>query len=92
MTTNLLPQYYRKNGSPASENATVNETFDVVPGSGATEWLIVETVVEDPTYLRAPMVTSSHFKREPDDSKWNPMPCEVEHPPTPRIPVPWRQE
>ena len=38
-------------------------------------WLIVTTVVEDPVYLNAPYVTSPHFKKEPDGSKWDPTPC-----------------
>jgi hypothetical protein len=88
VTTNLSEQYHRKNGSPASANATVTDTFDIVPGPGGTEWLIVETIVDDPTYLTATMVTSSHFKREPDSSKWNLTPCEVELPPVPRIELP----
>jgi len=40
------------------------------------DWLIVKTIVEDPTYLSEPYTTSSQFKREPDGSKWNPTPCE----------------
>ena len=32
-------------------------------------------VVEDPVYLTGPLVTSPHFKKEPDGSKWDPTPC-----------------
>ena len=39
------------------------------------EWFSVTTVVEDPTYLANRFVTSSHFRREPDNSKWNPRAC-----------------
>ena len=31
---------------------------------------------EDPQYLNARFVTSSHFKKIPDDSPWKPTPCE----------------
>ena len=34
------------------------------------------SVVEDPRYLNQPFITSSHFRREPDASKWMPQPCE----------------
>jgi hypothetical protein len=33
-------------------------------------------VVEDPAYLDQPFVTSTHFKREADGSKWSPAPCD----------------
>jgi hypothetical protein len=36
---------------------------------------VVTTVVEDPVYLRSRFVTSSHFRREPDDTGWNPRAC-----------------
>jgi hypothetical protein len=88
VTTNLRPQYHRQNGSPVSENAVVTEIFDFVEGPVGEDWLIVKTIVEDSTYLRTTMVTSSHFRREPDGSKWNPTPCEVELPPVPRIAPP----
>ena len=38
--------------------------------------LTVLTIVQDPKYLSQPFVTSTHFKREPDASKWMPTPCE----------------
>jgi hypothetical protein len=39
-------------------------------------YLIVTTIVEDPQYLNTRFARSSHFKREPDGSKWKPSPCE----------------
>ena len=35
------------------------------------------TIVTDPQYLTAPWVTTSHFKKEADASKWKPTPCQV---------------
>jgi hypothetical protein len=35
----------------------------------------VTTVVEDPQYLTGPFVTSTNFKKEPDESKWSPTGC-----------------
>ena len=40
-------------------------------------WLIVTSIVDDPTYLNQPFVTSTHFKRQADASGWNPTPCAV---------------
>ena len=39
------------------------------------EWFSVTTIVDDPMYLNQPFVTSSHFKKEADNSKWAPSPC-----------------
>ena len=75
ITTNLKAGYLRKNGVPYSEDTTMTEYFDRLTAYG-TDWLTVFTIVEDPRYLNQPFITSTHFKREPDRSKWMPMPCE----------------
>lgn len=74
-TTNLLPGWLRRNGVPYSGETTVTEYFDRFAVPTGDEWLVVTTIVEDPTYLSDHFVTSSHFRREPDGSKWNPKPC-----------------
>lgn len=76
VTTNLRAGYLRKNGVPYSERATVTEHFDLtqLPDGGGS-LLLVNTVIEDPVYLNGPYVTSPHFKKEPDGSKWDPTPC-----------------
>jgi hypothetical protein len=76
VTTNLRAGYFRKNGVPYSENTIVTEYFDRLSAYG-TDWLTVFTIVEDPRYLDQPFITSTHFKREPDGSKWMPAPCEA---------------
>jgi hypothetical protein len=75
-TTHLRPGYLRWNGVPYSENAVLTEHFDRHDDVGE-QWITHTRIVEDPTYLTEPWVVTSHFKREPDDSKWNPTPCEV---------------
>ncbi len=75
VTTNLRPGYLRKNGVPYSEQTVVTEYFDRVSAFG-DDWLTVITIVDDPKYLSQQFITSSHFKREPDGSKWMPTPCE----------------
>ncbi len=79
VTTNLRPGYLRKNGVPYSEGAVVTEYYDRLAMFG-NDYLQVVTVVTDPTYLTTPFVVSNQFKREPDDSKWNPTPCETDAP------------
>lgn len=76
VTTNLRSGYLRTNGVPYSENTVVTEYFDRLRAYG-TDWLTVLTIVEDPTYLAQPFITSTHFKREPDGSLWTPAPCEA---------------
>ena len=49
-------------------------------GPGDLEWFTVTTVVDDPKYLAQPFITSSSFRREPDNSKWKPGPCETAPP------------
>jgi hypothetical protein len=73
-TNNLEPGYLRRNGVPYSENTVVTEYFDRFTES-THEWFTVTTIVEDPTYLTQPFITSSNFRKEPDGSKWRPVPC-----------------
>jgi hypothetical protein len=75
VTTQIRPGYLRKNGVPFSENASVTEYFDLFPEPDGPDWFVVTTSVTDPLYLGEPWVTTSHFKKEPDGSKWNPAPC-----------------
>jgi hypothetical protein len=77
VTTNLQAGWLRKNGVPYSENAVVTEYYDQFRDPTGSEWLVVTTIVNDPTYLQQEFVTSSHFKKEPDGSKWAPAPCKA---------------
>ena len=72
VTTNLRPGYLRNNGVPYSGNTVLTEYYDV-----HAEYLVITQIVDDPQYLDVPWVTSNHFKREPDGSKWDPRPCEL---------------
>ena len=77
VTTNLRPQYLRQNGVPVSEKATITEYLDIVPAPDGSQWLVVKTSVDDPTYLNSWYIVSSQFKKEPNNAKWNPTPCEL---------------
>jgi hypothetical protein len=76
VTTRLRAGYLRKNGVPVSANATVTEYIDLLNDPNAPEqWLIVKTIVDDPTYLMQPFITSTHFKKQADATGWNPSAC-----------------
>jgi hypothetical protein len=74
-TTNMLPGYLRWNGVPYGDNASMTEYFDLSPLPGGGQLLIVTTTVVSPGLLARPFTVSSHYKRERDRAKWNPMPC-----------------
>ncbi len=76
-TTMMTSGWLRRNGVPYSQDATVTEYFDRFTAPNGDEWFSVTTVVNDPKYLNQEFVTSSHFKKEPDGSKWDPTPCRV---------------
>ena len=82
-TTGFRAGYLRKNGVPYSENATITEYFHRLPDTGSGDWLHVLTIVEDRRYLNDAFLTSTHFKREPNGSKWNPTECRTVPPPPP---------
>ena len=75
VTTGLRPGYLRKNGPPYSASTVLKEYFDLSHERNGDTWFAVTTIVEDPTYLTEPFVTSTNWKKEPDGSKWNPSPC-----------------
>jgi hypothetical protein len=83
VTTSMREGHLRKNGIPYSAAAVVTEYFDRVgPEPNGDVFLIVRTVVEDPTNLQIPFITSTNFKLEPNGSKWNPTPCRIDPPNT----------
>jgi hypothetical protein len=87
VTTNFRPGYLRKNGVPYSEAATITEYIHRLPEApNGDVWLHVLTIVEDRRYLNDAFYTSTHFKREPNGSKWNPTPCRTPPPPPPAAP------
>jgi hypothetical protein len=75
VTTHFRAGYLRRNGVPYSENARLTEYFVVTEAPNGDQWLVVTAVVDDPLYLNETFVTSSHFKKERDNSKFAPSPC-----------------
>jgi hypothetical protein len=80
VTTGMRPGYVRRNGVPYSGSAVLTEFFDRTDEPNGDSWLILTSTLEDPTYLTQPLMTSTHFKREADGSKWSPRACEVTYP------------
>jgi len=74
-TDYLAPGWLRRNGVPYSEHTQLTEYFDRFQTPDGKEWFVVTTIVDDPSYLTKPFITSSHFRREPDGAKWTPRPC-----------------
>ncbi len=75
VTTHVRPGYLQKNGVPYSGNAVVTEYFHRAEEPNGDSLLFITTMVEDPQYLTGQFVRSTHFKRLPDASGWNPQPC-----------------
>ena len=75
ITTQLRPGYLRKNGVPYSGNVVLTEYFARTNEDNGDSYLIVTTMVDDPQYLNARFVTSTHFKKHADASGWSPSPC-----------------
>jgi hypothetical protein len=75
VTTRMKPGYLRKNGVPYSANTVLTENFDKVTEPDGETLLIVSTIVNDPQNLTQEFLTSTHFKKEPDGSKWSPSAC-----------------
>jgi hypothetical protein len=78
VTTNLTAGWLRRNGVPYSDQTVLTEYFDRFPAPNGDEWLVVTSIVEDPVYLDGRLITSSHFRRESDDSGWNPRACRAD--------------
>jgi hypothetical protein len=78
VTANLTAGFLRKNGVPYSANTTVTEYYNLLTEpNGGPNWFVVTTVVHDPENLLVDFITSTNFRKEPDDSKWRPRPCSV---------------
>jgi hypothetical protein len=74
-TTMMSAAWLRKNGVPYSENTTLTEYYDRFAAPNGDEWFAVTTIVSDSKYLNQDFVTSTHFKKEADGTKWAPKPC-----------------
>jgi hypothetical protein len=74
-TTRMRPGYLQKNGVPYGANAIVTEFFHRTDEPNGDSWLILTTRVDDRQYLNQTFTRSTHFKKLPDGSGWNPTAC-----------------
>ena len=74
-THGMREGYLLRHGIPYSDQASMQEYYNLVTQDDGTEYLIVLSVVTDPVFLAAPAITSSNFRREADDSRWDPTEC-----------------
>ena len=77
VTTQMRPGYLRKNGVPYSDRTVMTEYWDLHTETNGDQYLVDTNVVDDPVYLQTPWITSLHFKKEKDGSKWDPSPCDA---------------
>ncbi|MEQ1948953.1 MAG: hypothetical protein ABL995_17310 [Bryobacteraceae bacterium] len=75
VTTKFKMGYIRKNGVPYSANANLTEYFDVIKEPNGDTYLVVSSTLVDPTYLNTPYEMAVNFKKQADNSGWNPAPC-----------------
>ena len=75
VTTRMRAGYLQKNGVPYSGNAVVTEYFHRANESNGDSLLIVTTIISDPQYLNGQFARSTHFKKLPDATGWDPKPC-----------------
>ena len=80
ITTKLKPGYLRKNGVPYSDKTELTEYYTRTDNSNGDSWLVIDTIVTDPTYLTQPYVNSVSFKKQRDASGWDPTPCRTDQP------------
>jgi len=78
VTTDMRAGYFRKNGVPYSENAVLTEYYDLLRQHDGSEWLVIVSILDDPTYFTQPLITSTNFRREEGRAGWNPTDCRVD--------------
>jgi hypothetical protein len=77
VTTGMKAGYLRKNGVPYSANAVLTEYYNRTEETNGDSWLVVTTIVDDPTYLATRFITSTHFKKQANAEGWAPSRCEA---------------
>jgi hypothetical protein len=75
VATNMKPGYLQRNGVPYSSNAVITGYYDVVKEPTGEEYLVVTEQVEDPMFLARRFLRSTHFRKQPDATGWDPTPC-----------------
>jgi hypothetical protein len=74
VTNHLRPGYVRKNGVPYGAGTMITEYFVHLVDQGQ-EYLVITTMVDDPTYFQPPYIKTYEFKKQRDATGWNPRAC-----------------
>jgi hypothetical protein len=74
-TSHLRAGYLRKNGVPFSEDAFMTEYYNLIVEEDGNQYLVIQTFVDDPTYLNQHFVRTMEFKREPNGARRQPLDC-----------------
>jgi hypothetical protein len=74
-TSRMRPGYIRKNGIPYSGNAALTEYFVRLVDDDEQQYLAVTQVLEDAEYLVQPIIRTMLFRKQADESGWNPTAC-----------------
>jgi len=75
VTTHMRSGYSRKNGVPYSANTVLTEYYHRMTAPNGDPLLTIISELRDPQYYSETWVVSTHFKKVPDNSAWNPEPC-----------------
>jgi hypothetical protein len=75
VTSNLRPQYARKNGLPISASAKVTEYLHVLNAPNGDQWLSWIGEVDEPQYYLEPYHYSFQFKKVANNAPWAPEAC-----------------
>ena len=59
------------------DRAVFTEYWDLQTETNGDQYLVDTNLVDDPVYLQTPWITTLHFKKEPDGSKWDPSTCDA---------------
>ena len=74
VTTNMTAGHFFRHGIPYSDQAVYRESFTILEDRGV-EYLLLTTILDDPTYLEGPYIRTLHFRKEADAAGWDPGPC-----------------
>jgi len=77
IVTKAKPAYMQRNGVPYGPNAVITEHYDTMKEATGEQYLVVTTRIEDPTYLARSFQRSTHFRKQPDATGWDPTPCSI---------------
>ncbi len=74
VTIDITAGHFFRHGIPYSDQAVYRESFITLEDRGVV-YLVLTTILEDPAYLEGPYIRTLQFRKQADDSGWDPTPC-----------------